>query len=50
MKWCTDNNLKHVSKLAQEFVQANNINWWRIPQSRQILTLLSVFGMSSKSL
>ena len=26
-----DNDPKHTSKLAQEFMVNNNINWWRTP-------------------
>ena len=30
-RFMQDNDPKHVSKLGQDFLAANNINWWRTP-------------------
>ena len=30
-RFMQDNDPKHVSKLGQEYLTTNNINWWRTP-------------------
>ena len=35
-----DNNPKHVSKLGQEYLTTNNINWWRTPPDLPDMNLI----------
>ena len=30
-KFMQDNDLKHTSRSASEWMDANNVNWWKIP-------------------
>ena len=50
-KFMMDNDPKHISGYAAEWMSENAVNWWKTPggkllPSPQISTLLRTFGMN----